>query len=72
MTPKALVITAPGINCDLELAQAFSSAGAEFGLTPLVFDSFAQNRTHTVPNSGGCSDSCNTAHRPAQIPAMAL
>ncbi len=27
--PKALIITAPGINCDLELAHAFSVAGAE-------------------------------------------
>ena len=27
--PKALVITAPGINCDAELAQAFAAAGAE-------------------------------------------
>ena len=27
--PKALVITAPGINCDLELAEAFRAAGAE-------------------------------------------
>jgi phosphoribosylformylglycinamidine synthase len=26
--PSALVITAPGINCDLELAQAFAAAGA--------------------------------------------
>lgn len=26
--PKALVITAPGINCDLELAHAFEQAGA--------------------------------------------
>ena len=26
---KALVITAPGINCDLELSQAFAAAGAE-------------------------------------------
>ena len=36
MTPKALVITAPGINCDLELAQAFSSAGAEVESIPLA------------------------------------
>ena len=27
--PKALVITAPGINCDVELAQAFEAAGAQ-------------------------------------------
>ena len=27
--PKALVITAAGINCDLELAQSFAAAGAE-------------------------------------------
>jgi phosphoribosylformylglycinamidine synthase len=27
--PKALIITAPGINCDAELAQAFAAAGAE-------------------------------------------
>lgn len=27
--PRALVITAPGINCDLELARAFELAGAE-------------------------------------------
>jgi phosphoribosylformylglycinamidine synthase len=27
--PKALVITAPGINCDGELAQAFAAAGAQ-------------------------------------------
>ncbi len=27
-SPKALVITAPGINCDLELSQAFAAAGA--------------------------------------------
>ena len=26
--PKALIITAPGINCDLELSQAFAAAGA--------------------------------------------
>ncbi len=29
MIPKALVITAPGINCDLELVHAFQLAGAE-------------------------------------------
>lgn len=28
MTPRALVITAPGINCDLELTHAFAAAGA--------------------------------------------
>jgi phosphoribosylformylglycinamidine synthase len=28
MRPKALVLTAPGINCDLELAEAFELAGA--------------------------------------------
>ena len=27
-SPKALVVSAPGINCDLELSQAFSAAGA--------------------------------------------
>lgn len=27
--PKALVITAPGINCDVELCEAFRAAGAE-------------------------------------------
>ncbi|MEI6878562.1 MAG: phosphoribosylformylglycinamidine synthase subunit PurQ [Planctomycetota bacterium] len=27
--PKALIITAPGINCDLELGNAFAAAGAE-------------------------------------------
>ena len=27
--PKALIITAPGINCDLELGNAFVAAGAE-------------------------------------------
>lgn len=27
--PKALIITAPGINCDLELSQAFAAAGAQ-------------------------------------------
>jgi phosphoribosylformylglycinamidine (FGAM) synthase-like amidotransferase family enzyme len=26
---KALVITAPGINCDLELCEAFELAGCE-------------------------------------------
>ena len=26
---RALIITAPGINCDLELAEAFTLAGAE-------------------------------------------
>ena len=36
MTPRALVITAPGINCDLELAQAFKSAGAEVESIPLA------------------------------------
>jgi len=29
MSPSALIITAPGINCDLELAEAFRMAGAE-------------------------------------------
>jgi len=29
MSPAALVISAPGINCDLELAEAFRLAGAE-------------------------------------------
>ena len=27
--PRALVVTAPGINCDGELARAFHEAGAE-------------------------------------------
>ena len=47
--PKALVITAPGINCDAELAQAFAAAGAEPELvllerirrTPGLIDRFA-------------------------------
>ena len=34
--PSALVITAPGINCDLELAQAFRAAGAEVESIPLA------------------------------------
>ncbi len=29
VTPKALIITAPGINCDLELCHAFTEAGAD-------------------------------------------
>jgi len=29
MRPRALILTAPGINCDLELAEAFDLAGAE-------------------------------------------
>ncbi len=29
MIPRALIITAPGINCDLELAEGFALAGAE-------------------------------------------
>jgi phosphoribosylformylglycinamidine synthase len=29
LRPKALIITAPGINCDLELGHAFAMAGAE-------------------------------------------
>ncbi|MCP4758129.1 MAG: phosphoribosylformylglycinamidine synthase subunit PurQ [Planctomycetes bacterium] len=29
MRPRALVLTAPGINCDLELAEAFDLAGAD-------------------------------------------
>ncbi|MCH2145649.1 MAG: phosphoribosylformylglycinamidine synthase subunit PurQ [Phycisphaerales bacterium] len=36
MNPNALVITAPGINCDLELAQAFETAGARVESIPLV------------------------------------
>ena len=36
MKPHALVITAPGINCDLELAQAFEAAGATVESVPLV------------------------------------
>jgi phosphoribosylformylglycinamidine (FGAM) synthase-like amidotransferase family enzyme len=36
MNPSALVITAPGINCDLELAQAFEAAGARVESIPLV------------------------------------
>ena len=46
--PRALVITAPGINCDGELAQAFGAAGAEPELvllerlrrTPSLIDRF--------------------------------
>lgn len=34
--PRALVITAPGINCDLELAHAFRAAGAEVESVPLA------------------------------------
>jgi phosphoribosylformylglycinamidine synthase I len=36
MTPRALVITAPGINCDLELAHAFKTAGANVESIPLA------------------------------------
>lgn len=36
MTPRALVITAPGINCDVELANAFTVAGAEVESIPLI------------------------------------
>jgi len=36
MTPRALVITAPGINCDVELANAFELAGARVESIPLV------------------------------------
>ena len=36
MTPTALVITAPGINCDVELAHAFQIAGAHVEAMPLI------------------------------------
>ena len=36
MTVRALVITAPGINCDLELAHAFREAGALVDTLPLL------------------------------------
>ena len=36
MTPNALVITAPGINCDIELANAFKLAGAHVESVPLI------------------------------------
>ena len=36
MTPSALVITAPGINCDVELAHAFHVAGARVESVPLI------------------------------------
>ena len=36
MSVRALVITAPGINCDLELAQAFTEAGALVDTLPLL------------------------------------
>lgn len=36
MTIRALVMTAPGINCDLELAHAFEAAGATVGSLPLM------------------------------------
>ncbi|MBX3356525.1 MAG: phosphoribosylformylglycinamidine synthase subunit PurQ [Phycisphaeraceae bacterium] len=46
--PRALIITAPGINCDLELARAFEAAGAhpeshllrELMRTPSIIDRF--------------------------------
>ena len=34
MTPRALVLTAPGINCDLELVRAFECAGAQVEAIP--------------------------------------
>ena len=36
MSVRALVITAPGINCDLELAHAFTEAGALVDTLPLL------------------------------------
>ena len=36
MTVRALVVTAPGINCDLELAHAFREAGALVDTLPLL------------------------------------
>ena len=36
MTTRALVMTAPGINCDLELGHAFEAAGAKVGSLPLM------------------------------------
>jgi phosphoribosylformylglycinamidine synthase len=40
MSPKALVMTAPGINCDLELMQAFELAGA--GVESITFGRLAR------------------------------
>ena len=39
--PKALVLTAPGINCDAELCEAFDLAGAE--PMPVHLNRFARN-----------------------------
>jgi len=56
--PKALVITAAGINCDLELAQSFAAAGAEpecVLLGDLVRDPSRIDRYRLVGLPGGFS-----------------
>jgi len=56
--PKALVITAAGINCDLELAQSFAAAGAEpeyVLLSELVRDPARIDRYRLVGLPGGFS-----------------
>ena len=56
--PKALVITAPGINCDLELAASFAAAGAEpemVLLSELLRDPARVDRYRLVGLPGGFS-----------------
>lgn len=56
--PKALVITAAGINCDLELAQSFAAAGAEpetVLLSELLRDPSRVDRYRLVGLPGGFS-----------------
>ena len=56
--PRALVITAAGINCDLELAHAFAAAGAvpeTVHLNELVRDPARVDRYRLVGLPGGFS-----------------
>ena len=56
--PRALVITAAGINCDLELAESFRAAGAEpecVLLSELLRDPARVDRFQLVGLPGGFS-----------------
>jgi phosphoribosylformylglycinamidine synthase I len=58
MTPKALVLTGYGINCDMELAHAFKLAGAEaerVHLTDLINGSRKLSDFHILALPGGFS-----------------
>ncbi len=58
MTLRALVITAPGINCDLELAEGFSLAGAEpfsVHINTLTENPAIVDEAHLVGLPGGFS-----------------